>query len=117
MFKNAQVNKYSLFIVFVFNQHNFRDKPYEYICGMEITLTAKLIFKSIANGVNGSLAIVLQRVGMELEKTTGSKNRKNSMEERHVRGMQKWQKHVPLGFVQVNAAKKARIRYSNMKKR
>ena len=100
MFKNAQVNKYSLFIVFVL---------YEYICGMEITITAKLIFKSIANGVNGSLAIVLQRVEMELEKTTGSKNRKNSMEERHVRGMQKWQKHVPLGFVQVNAAKKLEL--------
>ena len=96
MFKNAQVNKYSLFIVFVL---------YEYICGMEITLTAKMIFQLIANGVNGSLAIVLQRVGMELEKTTGSKNRKSSMEVRHVKGIQKWQKHASLGFVQVNAAK------------
>ena len=80
MFKNAQVNKYSLFIVFVL---------YEYICGMEITLTAKMIFQLIANGVNGSLEIVLQRVGMELEKTTGSKNRKSSLEEPHVRVRQK----------------------------
>ena len=72
---------------------------------MEITLIAKMIFYLFANGVNESLAIVLQRVEMELEKTTGSKNRKNSMEERHAKGMQKWQKHASLGFVQVNAAK------------
>ena len=68
-------------------------------------INCKMIFQLVANGVNGSLAIVLQRVEMELEKTTGSKNRKNSMEARHVKGMQKWQKHASLGFVQVNAAK------------
>ena len=68
-------------------------------------LTTQSIFQLIVNGVTGNMAIVLQRVEMELEKTTGSKNRKNSMEARHVKGMQKWQKHASLGFVQVNAAK------------
>ena len=96
MFRNAQVNKCSLLIAFASKY---------YIFGMEISLTAKMIFQLIANGMNGSLAIVLQHVEMELEKITGPKNRKNSMEERNAKGMQKWQKHASLGFVQVNAAK------------